>query len=151
MGYLLARGGGQAVQADLPCPLPRNLERMGNPQILLHHLHVLQEYLDERDINFISVNLRCLLQSFSWVTYWQGLRASCPGWFILPLSQNFGESIISNFYYTMLGFSYLSELGGQGRLNLGKLACKTIKLGKLDWKKSYRISVLKTVESLTNL
>ena len=57
-------------------------ERIDNPQILLHHL--LQEYLVERDINLTSVNLRCLLQTFSWVTYWQGVGASCPGRFILP-------------------------------------------------------------------
>ena len=44
---------------------------MDNQKILLHHL--LQEYLVERDINIISVNLRCLLQMFSWVIYWQGV------------------------------------------------------------------------------
>ena len=67
LGYVLTRGGGQAVQGGLSCPPPRISERMDNPQILLHHL--LQEYLVERDINFISVNLRCLLQTFSWVMY----------------------------------------------------------------------------------
>ena len=64
LGYVLTRGGGQAVQGGLSCPPPRISERMDNLQILLHHL--LQEYLVERDINFISVNLRCLLQAFSW-------------------------------------------------------------------------------------
>ena len=44
---------------------------MDNQQFLLHHL--LQKYLVITDINFISVNLRCSLQSFSWVTYWQGV------------------------------------------------------------------------------
>ena len=83
--------GGQAVQGGLSCPTPRISERMDNPQILLHHL--LQEYLVERDINFISVNLRLLLQTFSWVTYWQGGRgASCPGRFILPPAQKFREN-----------------------------------------------------------
>ena len=71
LGYLLTRGGGQAVQGGLSCPPPTISERIDNPQILLHHL--LQEYLVERDINFISVNLRCLLETFSWVTYWQGV------------------------------------------------------------------------------
>ena len=61
------QNGGQAVQGGLSCPLPRISERMDNTQILLHHL--LQEHLVERDINFILVNLRCLLQIFSWVTY----------------------------------------------------------------------------------
>ena len=79
-GHVLTRGGGQTVQGGLSCPPPRISERMDNPQILLHHL--LQEYLVEMDINFISVNLRCLLQTFSWVMYWQGVggklsRAVC--------------------------------------------------------------------------
>ena len=43
MGFLLTRGGGQAVQGGLSCPQPRISERMDNLQILLHHL--LQEYL----------------------------------------------------------------------------------------------------------
>ena len=71
MGYVLIRGGGQAVQGGLSCPPPRISERMDNIQILLHHL--LQKYLVERDVNFISVSLRCLLQTFSRVTYWQGV------------------------------------------------------------------------------
>ena len=81
--------GGQAVQCSLSCPPPRISQRMDNLQILLHHL--LQEYLVERDINFISVNLRCLLQMFSWVMYWQGWGPSCPGQFILPPAQNFNK------------------------------------------------------------
>ena len=53
LGYVLTRGGGQAVQGGLSCPLPRISERMDNTQILLHHL--LQEYLVERDINFTEM------------------------------------------------------------------------------------------------
>ena len=67
LGYVLTRGGGQAVQGGLSYPPPRISGRMDNKQILLHHL--LEEYLVERDINFISVNLRCLLEMFSLVTY----------------------------------------------------------------------------------
>ena len=67
LGYVLSRGGGQAVQGSLSCPLPRISERIDNTQILLYHL--LEEYLVERDVNFITVNLRCLLQTFSWVAY----------------------------------------------------------------------------------
>ena len=83
LGYVLTGGGGQAVQGSLSCPPPRISERIDNPQILLHHL--LQEYLVERDINIISINLRCSLQRFSWVMYWQGVGGqavqgglSCP-------------------------------------------------------------------------
>ena len=85
LGCLLTRGGGQAVQGSLSCPLPRISERKDNQQILLHHL--LQEYLVERDINFMSFNLRCLLQMFT-----RGRGASCPGRFILPPAQNFREN-----------------------------------------------------------
>ena len=48
LGYVLKRGGGQAVQGGLSCPPPRISKRMDNQQFLLHHL--LQKYLDERDI-----------------------------------------------------------------------------------------------------
>ena len=71
LGYVLTRGGGQAVQGGLSCPPSRISGRIDNTQILLHHL--LWEYLVERDVNFISVNLRCLLQTFGWVMYWQGV------------------------------------------------------------------------------
>ena len=56
LGYVLTRGGGQAVQGGLSCPPPRISKRMDNQKFLLHHL--LQKYLVERDINFISVNLK---------------------------------------------------------------------------------------------
>ena len=46
LGYVLTRGGGQAVQGGLSYPPPRISERMDKPQILLHH--VLQEYLVQR-------------------------------------------------------------------------------------------------------
>ena len=64
LGYILTRGGGQAVQGSLSCPQPRISERMDNTQFL---------YIVEMDINFISVNLRCVLQTFRWVIYWQGV------------------------------------------------------------------------------
>ena len=62
-GFLIDKGWGQAVQCGLSCPPPRISERMDNQQFLLHHL--LQKYLVVRDINFISVSLRCLLQTLS--------------------------------------------------------------------------------------
>ena len=98
LGYVLTRGGGQAVQGGLSCSPPRISERMDNPQILLHHL--LQEYLVQRDINIITVNLRCSLETFSWVTYWQGVggklsRAVC----LAPRPEFQRERIISNYYY----------------------------------------------------
>ena len=90
--------GGQAVQGGLSCHPPRISERIDNPQILLYHL--LQEYLVERDINFISVNLRCLLQTFSWVTYWQGVGGKLSrAVYLAPRPEFQREWIISNFYY----------------------------------------------------
>ena len=64
LGYVLTRGGGQAVQGGLSCPSPRISERMDNPHILLHHL--LQEYLIEKDINLTemltsNIQLVCVL------------------------------------------------------------------------------------------
>ena len=98
LGYVLTRGGGQAVQGGLSCPLPRISERIDNPQILLHHL--LQEYLVEIDINIISINLRCSLQTFSWVIYWQGVGGKLSrAVYLAPRPEFQREWIISNFYY----------------------------------------------------
>ena len=100
LSCLLTRGGGQAVQGGLSCPSPRISERKDNQQILLHHL--LQEYLVERDINFNSVNLRCLLQMFSWVTYWQGVGSKLSRAVYLDPSPEFQrEWIIRKCYYTI--------------------------------------------------
>ena len=79
LGYVLTRRGGQDAQGGLSSPPPRISERMDDPQFLLQHL--IQEYLVEMDINFISVNLRCLFQTFSWVMYWQGVggKINQPG------------------------------------------------------------------------
>ena len=72
LGYILTKGGwagGKLSRAVFPAthPPPRISERIDNQQFLLHHL--LQKYLVERDINFTSVNLKCLLQTFSWVMF----------------------------------------------------------------------------------
>ena len=100
LGYVLTRGGGQAVQGGLSCPPLRISERIDNTQILLHHL--LQEYLVERDVNFISVNLRCSLQMFSWVTYWQGVGGKLSrAVYLVPCPEFQRELIIRKFYYTI--------------------------------------------------
>ena len=101
LGCVLTMGGGQAVQGGLSCPQQGISERKDNQQILLHHL--LQEYLVERDINFISVNLRCLLQMFSWVTYWQGVGGKLSrAVYLAPRPEFQIEWIISKFYFTIL-------------------------------------------------
>ena len=100
LGYILTRGGGQAVQGGLSCPPPKISERKDNQQFLIYHL--LQKYLVERDINFTSVNLKCLLQTFSWVTYWQGVGGKLSmAVYLAPRPEFQWESIIRKFYYTI--------------------------------------------------
>ena len=100
LGYILRRGGGQAVQGGLSCPPPRISDRMDNQLFLLHHL--LQKYLVITDINFISVNLRCSLQRFSWVTYWQGVGGKLSrAVYLAPRPEFQRELIIPKFYYTI--------------------------------------------------
>ena len=100
LGYVLTRVGGQAVQGGLSCPPPRISKRMDKLQILVHSL--LQEYLVERDINIISVNLRCFLQTFSWVMYWQGVGSKLSRVvYLAPRPEFQWESIIHKFYYTI--------------------------------------------------
>ena len=74
LGYVLTRGGGKLSRVVYLAPT-QNFRENDNPQILFHHL--LQEYLVERDINFISVNLRCLLQGLDGGQAVQG-GLSCP-------------------------------------------------------------------------
>ena len=104
VGFLIDKGWGQAVQGCLSCPPPRISKRMDNQQFLLHHL--LQKYLVIRDINFISINLRCSLQRFSWVTYWQGVggKLSRAVYIAPPPTPHLEfqrEWIIRKFYYTI--------------------------------------------------
>ena len=100
LGYVLTRGGGQAVQGGLSCPPPRISKRMDNQQFLLHHL--LQKYLVITDINFIPVNLRWSLQRFSSVTYWQGVGGKLSrAVYLAPHPEFQRELIIPKFYYTI--------------------------------------------------
>ena len=120
LGYVLTRGGGQAVQDGLSCPPPRISERMDNQLFLLHHL--LQKYLGITDINFISVNLRCSLQRFSWVTIDKGWGASCPGQFILPPTQNFRENWYSPNFITPSATGIFSWKGYKHYFNQSEIA-----------------------------
>ena len=96
LGYVLTRGGGQAVQGGLSCPTPRISERKDNPQILLHHL--LQEYLVEREYKLYFSQSEMLTSNVQ-LGYvltrgggWAAGGASRPGQFILPPAQNFREN-----------------------------------------------------------
>ena len=87
LGYPCPRGGKLAVQAGLSCPLPRIWNSVNSC------CTIILEYLFVRDMNIISVKLRCLYLTFSLVILvWGGGRgaggASCPGWFILHPPHN---------------------------------------------------------------
>ena len=104
LGNILTRGGGgggKLSRAVYNAPQPRISDRIDNKLILLHHL--LQEYLVERDVNFFFlVSLRCLLQTFSWVVYWQGVGGKLPKAVYLAPNPEFQiEWIIHKFYYTI--------------------------------------------------
>ena len=96
LGYVLTRGGGQAVQGGLSCPPPRISERMDNPQILLHHL--LQEYLVERDINFTEM-LTSNVQLGCGQVGVEGKLSRAV--YLAPRPEFQTEWIISKFYYTI--------------------------------------------------
>ena len=68
---------------------------------------IILEYLVVRDVNIISVKLRCLHLTFSSVILVRGVGASCPGWFILPPAQDLGETVSSVNSYCTIILEYL--------------------------------------------
>ena len=155
VGLRIDKGWGASCPGRfiLPPPPTRISERIDNTQILLHHL--LQEYLIERDINFISVNLRCLLHTFSWVTYWQGVGggASCPGRFILPPAQNFRENGWSTNFITPSTTGIFNWKGCKLYFSQSEMLTSNVQLGyvltrgrgqavhKLHWDAHFKCSV----------
>ena len=122
LGYILTRGGGQAVQGGLSCPPPRISDRMDNQQFLLHHLlqkylvirdnlqillhYLLQEYLVERDKKryFNQFEMLTSKVQLGYVLTRGGGQAvqgglSCPPPTPHPKFQR--ERIIRKFYYTI--------------------------------------------------
>ena len=90
LGYILTRGVGQAVQGGLSCPQPRISKRMDNPQILIHHL--LQEYLVERGINFISVSEMLTSNVHLGYVLTKGWGQAVQGGLSCPPTQNIKEN-----------------------------------------------------------
>ena len=90
--------GGQAVQAGLSCP-PPHAEKffLCDLYYYLQHFNNYMQFL-----SYKYVNLRCLLQTFSWVTYWQGVggKLSCAV-YLAPRPEFQREWIICKFYYTI--------------------------------------------------
>ena len=88
--------GGQAVQASLSCP-PARTEKilLCDFYYYLQHLNNYMQFLSYR-----YVNLRWLLQIFSWVSYWQGVGVKLSrAVYLAPRPEFQREWIISNFYY----------------------------------------------------
>ena len=91
LGFLLTRGGGQAVQGGLSCPPPRISERMDNPAIFITSSTFRNIKLKEIYTLFQSIwdaNIKCSVG----LRIDKGWGASCPGRFILPPAQNFSEN-----------------------------------------------------------
>ena len=113
LGYILTRGGGQAVQGGLSCPPPRISERMDNQQFLLHHLlqkylvirdnlqillhYQLQEYLVERDKKRFFNQSEKGSVGLSIDKGWGGKLSRAV--YLAPRPKFQRERIISNFYY----------------------------------------------------
>ena len=98
MVYLCPKGGGQAVQAGLSCPHPGSVNS---------YCIIIFEYLVVRDVNIISVKLRCLHLTFSWVILVQGLEDNLSRLVYLAPGPGFGSnSVISQFLLHHI-FEYL--------------------------------------------
>ena len=106
MVYLCPKGGGQAVNAGLSCPPPAQDLGQTVSSVNSYCIKIL-EYLVVRDVNIISVKLRCLHLTFSLVIPVRGVGASCPDWFILPPAQDLGETVSSVNSYCTIILEYL--------------------------------------------
>ena len=107
MVYLCPRGGGQAVQAGLSCPPPPAQNLGQTVSSVNSYCVIILKYLVVRDVNIISVKLRCLHLTFSSVILFRGVGGSCPGWFILPPAQDLGQAVSSVNSYCTIILEYL--------------------------------------------
>ena len=107
-GYHCPRGGGQAVQDDLSCPPPPAQDLGQAVSSVNSYCTIILEYLVIRDINIISVKLRCLHPTFSLVSLVRGVGGKLSGLVSLPPTappppaQDFGQTVSSfNSYCTI--------------------------------------------------
>ena len=92
-GYLCPRGEGQAVQAGLSYPPPRIWVKLSSGNSFCT---IILEYLVVRDVNIISVKLRCLHLTFSLVILVRGVGGKLSRLVYLALRPGFGsKGIIS--------------------------------------------------------
>ena len=107
-GYPCPRGGGQAVQAGLSCPPAQDLGQTVSS--VNSYCTIILEYLVVRDVNIISVKLRCLHLTFSSVILVRGVGGKLSRLVYLALRPGFG----SNSIVSLLLLHH----------NLGILSCK---------------------------
>ena len=101
-GYPCPRGGGQAVQAGLSCPPPRICVKQCH-QTVNSYCTIILEYLVVRDINIISVKLRCLQPTFSLVTRPRGGGKAVQTGLSCPPTKDLDQTVSSvNSYYLRL-------------------------------------------------
>ena len=108
-GYPCPRGGGQAVQAGLSCPPPRIWVRQCHQSN--SYCTIILEYLVVRDINIISVKLRCLHPTFSLVTLVRGVGGKLSRLVYLVPRPGFESGIVISQFLL--------------HHNLGKFSCKS--------------------------
>ena len=91
-----------------PAPPPAPAQDLGQAVSSVNfYCTIILEYLVVRDVNIISVKLRCLHLTFSLVILVPGVGASCPGWFILPPAQDLGQTVSSVNSYCTIILDYL--------------------------------------------
>ena len=94
-GYPCPSGGGQAVQAGLSPP-PQDLGQTVSSVIF--YCTIILEYLVVRDVNIISIKLRCLHLTFSLVILVRGVGGKLSRLVYLAPRPGFGSgSVISQF------------------------------------------------------
>ena len=100
-GYLCPRGGGASCPGWFILPPTQDLGQAVS--LVNSYCTIILEYLVVRDIYMISVKLRCFHPMINLVTFVRGGGASCPGWFILPPTQDLGQAVsLVNSYCTII-------------------------------------------------
>ena len=104
-GYPCPRGGGQAVQAGLSCPPPRDLGQTVSS--VNSNCTTILDYLVVRDINIITVKLKCLHPMFSLVILVQGVGGKLSRLVYLAPAKDLGQTISSVNSFCTIYLEYL--------------------------------------------
>ena len=112
MVYLCPRGGGQAVQAGLSCPPPPAQNLVQAVPSVNSYCIIFLEYLVVREVNIISVKLRCLHLKFSSVILFRGVGGKVSRLVYLappppPPTQDLAQAVSSVNSYCTIILEYL--------------------------------------------